>query len=610
MKTFFQALIRYATTCIAVLTILTGTAQAGMPPTLNFTDLINGPSSGLGDELGSGAIVTIWGYNLGSEQDTSKIYFKQTGSDAIEVAYVYYWKSADGALPGGPADLYSGHGMNEIAVSIPNSPNGAGELYAVVKGTESNRLPFTVRSGNILHVKATGDNSTATGTPALPYATVSELSSGAIKTAAAGDLIYVHDSIEEINGVTSGKLYGIFSSGHEATADNQTAIVAYPNSQPLAQGENFGIAGFLSYGIVVSKYRAQAGNQDAPSDNNILPHTTQVVAMRTNKDGRYVGNEITDIEGKCASGQQGGINGNALTHDTVSNMKILGNHIHDWGCDQSSHFTHTTYMSNRSNGSMDVAAWEYGYNYLTNNKTKFGLHSYDETFSGTCGDVTGTIRVHNNVIVNQKGPGISFGALNASGICWTVPLVAYNNILINTGLGPPDQNGVAAAAIRIKDRGLDSTVTLYNNTIYNWTTPAHGGRLAAIEISGKQDNISVDFKNNVFYTDQDVFFENSDADYADNVTGRNNFWHFSGSNPVNAITPTWDTNPSTLDPLITVNAAGAVQLDKQSPLIGAGTAVDISLDVTGFTQSASTPTVGAKHYLAPAPKPPTGLQVE
>ena len=44
-------------------------------PSVAFTDLITGPDTGLGDGVGSGAIVTVWGQRLGSVQGTNTIQF-------------------------------------------------------------------------------------------------------------------------------------------------------------------------------------------------------------------------------------------------------------------------------------------------------------------------------------------------------------------------------------------------------------------------------------------------------------------------------------------------------------------------------------------------------
>ena len=76
-------------------------------PILCFSDIVGGPKTGNSDvSLGQtanqhGAIVTIWGKNLGSTQGTSEIW-----CNGAKAAYVYSWKNADK-----PADLFSYHKM-------------------------------------------------------------------------------------------------------------------------------------------------------------------------------------------------------------------------------------------------------------------------------------------------------------------------------------------------------------------------------------------------------------------------------------------------------------------------------------------------------------------
>jgi hypothetical protein len=71
----------------------TGDAYA---PRLNFSDLISGPSTGLGDGLGSGVIVTVWGQHLGSSQGSSEVVFTDSAGNELAAAHVYYWTNADG----------------------------------------------------------------------------------------------------------------------------------------------------------------------------------------------------------------------------------------------------------------------------------------------------------------------------------------------------------------------------------------------------------------------------------------------------------------------------------------------------------------------------------
>jgi len=101
-------------------------------PVLHFTDIVSGPSQGLNDGKGTGAIVTVWGNNLGEDQLSSSIVFKDANNIEHQPAYIYYWKNADGALPGGPSDLYSSHKMQEIAFSVPNAALGPGEFFITV----------------------------------------------------------------------------------------------------------------------------------------------------------------------------------------------------------------------------------------------------------------------------------------------------------------------------------------------------------------------------------------------------------------------------------------------------------------------------------------------
>jgi len=132
---------------------------------LHFSDIISGPKTGLGDGLGEGAIITIWGNNLGSFQGSSKVYFKDSLNHVYESAYVYYWVNADGQSGGGPADLYTFHKMQEIAFSIPSSvTDGLGKMYVEVGGINSNELNFTVREGNIYFVDINSTNDPGIGT--------------------------------------------------------------------------------------------------------------------------------------------------------------------------------------------------------------------------------------------------------------------------------------------------------------------------------------------------------------------------------------------------------------------------------------------------------------
>ncbi|MFC1751094.1 hypothetical protein ACFL2V_20085 [Pseudomonadota bacterium] len=215
-----------------LLTLLLSTflnvASASSPPVLNFSDLVNGPSSGINDGLGEGVIVTLWGNNLGSQQGDSKIFYEDSSKTVNEAAYVYYWKNADGQLPGGPANLYDSHKMQEIAFSIPSSANGDGNIYVEVNGVKSTTLPFSVRPGAIYHVKTTGDNSTGNGSWDQPWKTGSQDTGGAFKQISGGEIIYAHHGVTDSNMADNGR--GLYLSGRPSVAAAQTAYLSYPNS--------------------------------------------------------------------------------------------------------------------------------------------------------------------------------------------------------------------------------------------------------------------------------------------------------------------------------------------------------------------------------------------
>ena len=608
--------------------MLPASAVENLPPVLNFSDLISGPATGLNDGKGEGVIVTVWGNNLGGAQGDSRVYFKDENGAISEAAYIYYWKNADGTyaksvdgvLSGGPANLYESHKMQEIAFSIPNASLGLGEIYVVVDGVQSNSLAFTVRSGNIYHVKYDGDN-TNSGSFDAPWAFVNGFYKfrGAAAKVAAGDTVYVHDGVvDENNDFGGGFNRGIYVAGINSTLSNQTAFVAYPGARVTMRGANWGVDINQAYGIVFSKYVVEVGNYDLPppDSNTVLP-TGDLTGIDTSQNGRIVANEITNLEGKCPSGAAGAISGGAPSWNGVGNVKILGNYVHHFGCAQSSDFQHVFYLTNRSAGASDVEAWEMGWNYLKNNPTLHGLHNYDEEESGSnCGDVTGTLLIHNNVVVNQKGYAITLSASDFDGSdpCWSADVKIFNNVFKNVGHGPTWQKDIGSNSISIVDGGLSGTVEIYNNTVYEWSDPenidnskygAKSGHKTGLELGGQGDYVTLIVNNNLFYTPLDVPFFKVAPQLQNNVSGSNNFWYYSGTNPEKAVAPSWDANPFTLNPQVVVSATGEVIMQSGSPLISAGLANWMSSstvsndgpthDIVGVPRS-SHPAVGAKEF--------------
>lgn len=589
-------------------------ALAQQGPFLAFSDLISGPATGLGDNEGSGVIVTVWGQNLGSTQGNSQIYYTDAKGVKRKAAKVYYWKNADGKLPSGPANLYTPMKMQEIAFSIPDSASGSGDISVQVNGVSSNTLPFTVRPGNIYFVKSNGSDSSGNGSWKSPWATIGKADS----TAPAGSTIYVL-------GVDTGSdssARGIYwnDASASSTLSAQYAIIAYPGYHPTVTAQR-AVENYKTQGLVVSKLDLYASNYTSVDSygqptGTPIDHIGMTFGIQTSKNGREVANRVGDIPGGCASEEQGAITGNARGgDDRVSNAKILGNEIHDYGCNGTSKFHHTTYMSVRSGTGLVVQPWEFAYNYLHGNKAKFGIHNYDE---GTdCGDISGPIKIINNVIVDQAGAGIDVG----SDCGWSMNVDIENNVLINVGLAaawdgknPDSSNSPENGGISFRDsgtNGLTGTMYVRNNLIYDYTSDGQtNGARGCIALNGNGDSVKIVWTNNICYTSSNepfIGYTLTANNKLDNISGSNNAWYDSGNDPSSMNVPTWDAHPITSNPLIDVSGA-SVMLEKGSPLIDAGAAVPVTRDVYG-DERASTPTIGPVAALFSPPSSPV-LQVK
>lgn len=543
-----------------ILILLSGFALADSPK-LNFSDLISGPRTGLNDGSGSGAIVTIWGQNLKNEGEVHFI----DSEGAIHSPHVYYWKRADGKLPSGPANLHESHLMYEIALSIPASASfGKGAFAVSIAGEESNHLPFTVRPGEIYHVKSNGVDHRENGTWARPWRTMAY----AINEVSEGGTLYVHDVDEGEFEDPRGR--GVYwnSPSSASGLEAQLAIAAYPGFQPKVIAQK-AFENFRTSGQVVSKFDIYASNylqvdsQGQPLGDVITSSPKDTYGVQTSQNGRVVANRIGDIPGGCASAWNGAINGAQHRSD---NVKIFGNEIYEYGCNGSSKLHHTTYLSVRSSDDIRVNAWEWGYNYLRGNRAKFGIHQYDERTrttdgrSDVCGDVVGAIKIHNNVIIDQGGAGISVG----STCNWSMDVVIENNILNNVGLAaawdgisPNTSDGAENGAINLRDQreGLTGQFYIFNNLIYKYTTDEQtDGGLGCISLTGGGENVSVLWFRNICYTERDLPFFGLGfrSNYIEgNILGRDNIWAYAGLAAANEATvPVWDGMPFTQDPNI------------------------------------------------------------
>jgi hypothetical protein len=566
---------------VVTIFIMAGSGNAwAAPPFLAFSDIISGPSSGLGDGKGEGVIVSVWGQNLGDTQETSQIFFEDSNGEVRPAPHTYYWKRADGVAPSGPANLSKSHRMQEIAFSIPRSALGPGRIFTRVNGARSNTLDFTVRPGSIFFISAKGTDSSGGGSFSNSWRTVAYADSRAPN----GSTIYILDV--DTGDRNSQRAIYWNKTNASSTLDAQFAFIAYPGYQPKVIAQR-AVENHTTQGMVVSKLDIYASNYLAV-DSNGQPSGKRIsnggtYGIQSTKNGRAIGNRIGDIPGGCASKWNGAINGNARTGDKVSNFKGLGNEIYDYGCNGTDKLHHTIYLSVRSDSGLVVEPWEWGYNYLHGNKAKFGIHQYDQ--GDGCGDLSGPLRIHNNVIVDQAGSGISVGSTCG----WSMDMYIENNVLINVGLAaawdginPDTSDGPENGGIGIRDSGLKGTAYIRNNLIYKYTEDGQklSGR-GCLNLTGKGDSVKIAFTNNICFTTKSQPFVGSAfnaSNKLDNIFGSNNFWIDLGSS--NLIPPAWDSTAYTGN--LDMNVSKPMFfMGLESELIDKGASVPLVRDIYG-----------------------------
>ncbi len=551
-------------------------AQAS--PVLNFSDIVSGPKTGLNDGLGEGTIVTVWGQNLGDTQGASKIFI-----DNKEAAHIYYWGKADGNMATGPAELSTYHKIQTIAFSIPaTASDGLVSIHVEVNGQLSETLPFTIRNGDIFYVKPDGnDGATVDGKWNNPWATLAYVALGRDNIGARGrfkpgDIVYVTDGVLETGGLHVKYIHG--------TAELPLSIIAYPGAEVIIEDESY--RGIHNW------------NGDATYWN------FSKLVIKTNGNGIYsfkgmraIGNEITNyprpsgpnnLEG-CADGQGGAIAGSNLNGPNFAGggIKIFGNYVHDFGCDRTSKLHHVFYISNR--GGTIIKSFEIGWNHVSDTKVHHALHVYDE---GPCGNFSGTMRIHNNVVINQVGHGINISAGGSSEVCYDMPIEIYNNLIINSGLEIPTSAG-HTRAIAITSNKNQSDIKLYNNTFYGYGEPGdgHGIRVQATGSPAWIFGGTWEFINNIVVDTNNLPFEIPGYwDIPD--AGNNNLWY----SPSAQTLPSWNmnsvsTNPQFVNPIVGGNFA----LGETSPAVSAGanTSGVVSRDLFGNLRNPSNMSIGA-----------------
>jgi hypothetical protein len=537
-------------------------------PRLFFSDLESGPKTGNSDTSKGqtanvdGALVSVWGDFLGSSQGSSAI--RVNGAAA---ANVYYW--GDAVPPYSPANLDNGiQGMQMVIFQISHAAtDGPGSIIVTVDGATSNPLPFTIRAGRIVFAQTSGSDSGGSGDWAHPWQTIRY----AKDQLGPGDILYVGDGVTQASSNEGVAMMARTSGAPGAPI----SLLAYPGaSVSIGSPSSDAIDGYIS-------------DQDGPAvywtfaKLNLIGQIT-TVNLRTGF--RLVANKVSAPHGSAADGTvASGSGGNDIA--------VLGNELTNCGDANSISLYHVLYISAERSDTPPrlpmVTGRDIGWNYFHDNLANRAINIYSQ---GQFSSFLDGNKVHDNVIVNQRGDGILLGWYT-TGDTWV-----FNNVVINAGLGPEfvDGAGSAFTCLDIRaghdDLGKDGTrLHIYNNTFYGcgWAESDLPEETGAIELVNSQA-YTLDMHNNIIYSTQpyltpQVTNDQVDLPPRDPSAISNNLWFGAGA------VPAFETSGVGADPRFVDPARMNLRLGPMSPAIDAGTAGSAASFIGTDTDGTSRP---------------------
>lgn len=494
-----------------------------------YSDLESGPNTG--GQGNKGAFVTIYGKGFGNERGSSTV-----------------------SIGGQPADNYPVWSDTRISLQLGSTARSGNIAVNVQKKGASNGVPFTVRSGKIYFVATSGSDN-GRGTFTSPWRTIVK----AKKALSPGDIAYV------MNGVTQSAEDNYEASLSIASAGSPgrpKALVVYPGATAV-------IGSVDGIDMAVRTPDIEGG-----------PFSYWVLAGFTLR-GRYMSLGLISVSNwrivandmSCPRGD-----GSTACFEAAksSNLKVLGNSIHNSGKVGASKLYHSLYFSTDSNH------LEVGWNVIANNHSCRGIQFHSSPNGSNTGFNQYDLIVHDNQIHDQVCDGINFATIDPSkGAVW-----AYNNIVYRVGLGPdpPDDasNYACISSPGITNRGSPGSgaAEWFNNTLYD--CGARGGRISgAFNVS--QGSPAVRLRNNIVYVKpSENYLEPWTRSWL--VSGSNNLWFGAGRGPSQ-----FDSNLNA-DPKFRDLSAFDFHLQADSPAIHAGAATGIETDFDGA------PRAGASGY--------------
>jgi uncharacterized protein (TIGR03437 family) len=519
-------------------------------PALMFTDLVSGPATGNSDNSQpgqvageDGAIVTVWGKNLGTTPGVIRV--------GGVTARIYTWGNATA-----PANLSVRHGMQMVAFQIPRQvPPGLTAIQASVGGVTTNTLPFTVRAGPIYFVRANGSDTTGDGSWAKPWAKVSRATANLPR----GAIVYIGDGVWQNTQDGDRSTLNLDSDPAAlGTAELPKALVAYPGANAKIGTESLDAwSTFVSGAPTPSTYWVISK----------LVLTGRNIAATYNTGFRIIGNHISAPRGDDQTGAIGGIDS--------ANLYVLGNELTNCGYPGTSKLYHPMYIQSREANSPpklpDSDNREIAWNYLHDNHAFDGVNFYRE---GQYSSYMTNTRVHDNVIINQTGRGMLIGTFLTGDQNYF-----YNNVIIKAGLGPaptgPFVNDPAFGYVCVDiNAGAignpPTTIHFYNNTLVGCGFGSGPSNTDGAVSVGNAYTFDLVFKNNIIVSEGFPFVT------AYSTTSRtrasNNVWYGNGGPVPGATASEIFAGAITGDPKFVNRAIGDVRLLAGSAAIDRGSA--------------------------------------
>lgn len=536
--------------------------EPGRAPRIFFSDLESGPNSS--GENNKGIYLTVYGKNFGSAR----------GSCTVSIG-------------GGAAENYPLWSPERITLQLGAKARSGRVVVNCPQGT-SNGVPFTVRPGNIYFVSTKGSDGNR-GIFASPWQTLVK----AKNSMEPGDVTYAMDGVSQTAMDNYGASLNIENGG---APGKPLAIVAYPGATVTV--------GVVSGGVPMGIRVPNTGGAERAKNWVIAGLTIRGQLAALNLGGganpsaenwRIIGNDMT-----CPNG-----NGAAACAGTsrASNIKFLGNVVHDVGNSNSSKLYQGVYFGTDSNNI------EVGWNHIYNIRGCRGIqfHSSPLTRDGTSGLNQYNLIVHDNLIHDVRCDAINFATVDPS----RGPVQAYNNVIYHVGAGPHPVDGAADYSCFYVAGGTNAgpassgQVLIQNNTCYDagGVGMAYG---AAGLISGpiRGSTLTVEYENNIFFALHDeayISLATIGTGGGQRIQGSNNLWFGGGHAPGSPARLAASVNA---DPIFMNPSAADFHLKPGSPAIRAGAKGGPATDHDGQSRPhGDVCDIGAYQSQSPAPAP-------